>query len=298
MKGIILAGGSGTRLYPLTLALSKQLMPIYDKPMVYYPLSTLLLTGIKDILIISTPDDLPLYQKLLGDGSQWGIKLSYQQQDKPEGIAQALILGENFIGGDSVCLILGDNVIYGHGLASLLQKTAAQIKKAQGAEIFAYYVRDPERYGVVEFNQQGKALNIEEKPQRPKSNFAVTGMYFYDQQASTLAKQLQPSARGELEITDLNRAYLAKGQLRVNKFARGVAWLDTGTHNSLLDAARFVKILEDRQALKVGCPEEIAWRMGYINDTQLRKLAEPLCKNYYGEYLLELLTTEPLDNKL
>ena len=285
-KGIILAGGSGSRLHPLTASVSKQLMPIYDKPMIYYPLATLMQAGIKEMLIITTPTDQEAYTKLLGDGSQWGISIQYIIQPNPDGLAQAFLLGESFIGSSSVCLILGDNIFHGAGVRTKLNRA---VMRPSGATVFAYYVQDPQRYGVIEFNSDGRAIEIEEKPQTPRSNYAVTGIYFYDKDVTSIAREIEPSPRGELEITDINRRYLNRGDLHVELMARGAAWLDTGTHQSLLDAGNFIRVVEERQGLKIACLEEIAYRMGYINVDQLLKLAAPLEKSGYGRYLISLL---------
>ena len=289
MKGIILAGGSGTRLYPLTRSVSEQLMPVYDKPMIYYPIAVLLLAGIRDILIITTPEDQNQFKRLLADGSQWGISLQYAIQPEPKGLAQAFIIGETFINDDPVCLVLGDNIFFGHGLPEQIQSAS---KRKKGATIFGYYVKNPQRYGVISFDEKGKVLDIEEKPSQPKSNYAVTGLYFYDRDVVQIAKQIKPSHRGELEITDVNKAYLNRNDLHVELIGRGAAWLDTGTHESLLDAANFIKVVEDRQGLKIACLEEIAYRLGYITVAQVRKIAEPLAKNSYGQYLLHLMEAE------
>lgn len=289
MKGIILAGGSGTRLYPVTMAVCKQLLPVYDKPMIYYPLATLMLAAIRDILIISTPQDLPRFRDIFGDGLHLGLSISYKVQPAPRGLAEAFILGEEFIGNDGACLILGDNIFFGHGLTGMLRKAVDDVEQRGGATVFGYYVNDPERYGVVEFDKKGKVLSIEEKPVRPRSNYAVTGLYFYDNDVINIAAQVKPSARGEIEITDVNREYLRRGKLRVELMGRGFAWLDTGTHESLLEAGEFIATIEKRQGLKMACIEEIAYRLGYIDRDQVLKLAGPLKKNGYGQYLLRML---------
>jgi glucose-1-phosphate thymidylyltransferase len=292
VKAIILAGGSGTRLYPVTMTVCKQLLPIYDKPMIYHPLSVLMLAGIRDILIISTPHDLPKFREIFGDGSQLGLRMSYSEQQHPNGLAEAFLLGEEFIGTDDTCLVLGDNVFYGHGLTEMLKKAVADVTREGGATIFGYYVHDPERYGVVEFDGNGSVLSIEEKPAAPKSNYAITGLYFYDNEVVEIAKKIKPSSRGEIEITDVNNAYLRKKKLRVELLGRGYAWLDTGTHDSLLEASEFIATIEKRQGLKVACVEEIAYTLGYIDREQLVRLAEPMKKNGYGKYLLKLLETD------
>jgi len=289
VKGIVLAGGSGTRLYPLTRAVSKQLLPVYDKPMVYYPITTLMLAGIQDILVISTPTDLPRFEDLLGDGSKWGVSFQYAEQPQPEGLAQAFTIGREFVGRDRVSLVLGDNIYYGQGFSEILTRAAS---REEGATVFGYYVRDPERYGVVEFDRDGAVLSIEEKPERPRSHYAITGLYFYDNEVLDIAANLAPSARGELEITDVNLEYLERDRLRVELMGRGMAWLDAGTHESLLQSANFIETLEERQGLKIGCPEEISYRKGYITADELEELAYPMRKNNYGQYLLELLQTE------
>ncbi len=289
MKGIILAGGSGTRLYPITSAVCKQLLPIYDKPMIYYPLSVLMLAGIRDILIISTPQDLPRFREIFGDGSHLGLKLSYKEQLAPNGLAEAFILGDEFIGNDTACLVLGDNIFHGHGLVEMLRKAVRDVEQEGGATVFGYYVNDPEKYGIVEFDKSGRVLSLEEKPPSPRSNYAVTGLYFYDNDVIKFARSIKPSMRGELEITDINKIYLKQNKLRVELMGRGFSWLDTGTHENLLEAAKYISIIERRQGLKVACIEEIAHHLGYINNEQLVALAEPLKKNEYGQYLLKLI---------
>lgn len=295
MKGIILAGGSGTRLYPITKGISKQLLPVYDKPMIYYPLSVLLLAGIRDILIITTPEDQPMFIRLLGDGREWGIDISYTVQPSPDGLAQAFLLGETFIGSDDVCLILGDNIFFGYGFTGMLERAVQSVQVEKKANIFGYYVSDPDRYGVAEFDAAGNVLSIEEKPASPKSNYAVVGLYFYDNDVIDVAKQIKPSARGELEITSVNEAYMNMNRLKLNNMGRGFAWLDTGTHDSFQEAGNFIETVEKRQGLKVACPEEIVWRKGWIDDEQLNRLAQPLLKSQYGQYLVRLLGQQRQD---